>query len=209
MITNTAGATNIVYPDPKTQLAAALVKAQAEFKSAIKEANNPFFKSKYADLTSVWEACSDALKKYGLAISQSPGQVLKDPARMELKTTIIHESGAESWSIMEIPLTKLDPQGLGSAITYARRYSLAAILGIVVQDDDGNKGTHAKKQSVKPGTPTISRDEANSIGAMAQEYGWQNHERQNLLHEFEIEDIYELPKDKIESFKATLRGDKK
>lgn len=194
---------------PKAQLAAAFVAAQGEFKSALKESSNPFFKSKYADLTSIWEACSGALKKHRLAVSQAPGQLLKDPTRLELKTTIMHASGAEMWSVMEIPLVKIDPQAMGSALSYARRYSLAALLGIVVDDDDANKATRDRhKSQPHEETETISKEEAKSLAALAVEMGWTEIERQNLLVDFGLDTIMDLPVDQVKKFEAHLRGDK-
>lgn len=121
--------------DSIDQLAIALAKAQQEIKPAHRDADNPFFKSKYADLTSTWEACKDALNKNGLSVVQTVGYNI-DSAW--LSTTLVHISG--QWISGECPLlnNKGDMQGLGSSISYARRYSLAAICGVTTEDDDGN-----------------------------------------------------------------------
>lgn len=114
------------------ELASALNKAQAELQSAKKDANNPFFKSKYADLTSVWEAARPVLAKNGLSVAQTVGLT-------GLTTILMHSSGQYIEDTMPIVVAKQnDPQALGSAITYARRYALAAIVGVVADDDDGN-----------------------------------------------------------------------
>lgn len=113
------------------QLATALAKAQSEIKSALKESTNPFFKSHYADLTSVWNACREALNKNGLSIVQTMR------AENLLTTLLLHVSG--QWIEGECPLlnSKGDMQSLGSAISYARRYGVAAICGVTTEDDDG------------------------------------------------------------------------
>src|SRR5215470_2839572 len=132
------------------ELAAALAKAQQEIGPAYKEASNPFFKSKYADLSSVWNACKQPLSKNGLAIMQT---VEYQAEKMMLVTTLAHSSGQWIKSHMPIISTKQDAQGIGSAITYMRRYSLAAMVGVTTEDDDGNAAserhhTHPKQEVV-------------------------------------------------------------
>lgn len=130
------------------QLAKALAGTQAELRGALKDAQNPFFKSKYADLESVWEAARGPLSKNGLAISQTTEITEKGPV---LTTWLIHASGEWISGQMPIISSKSDAQSLGAAITYARRFALAAIVGIVQTDDDGetavgriSPGTHEK-----------------------------------------------------------------
>lgn len=123
------------------KLAGALSKAQSELKGALKDSSNPFFKSKYADIESVWEACREALTKNGLSVAQTCGF---DPAvGPTLITTLLHSSG--QWLEGEQPLMAKNqsPQDLGSAMTYARRYGLAAIVGVVQVDDDA-EGAHGR-----------------------------------------------------------------
>ncbi len=120
-------------------LAAALVKVQANLKAAVKDSVNPFFRSGYADLNSVWEACRKPLAENGLAVFQ--GCEHHDGADF-LTTTLMHTSGQWIKSELHLLLEKQTAQGMGSAITYARRYSLAAAIGIIQEDDDGNAATH-------------------------------------------------------------------
>jgi hypothetical protein len=101
--------------------------------AAKKDSVNPHFKSRYADLASVWEACREPLTNNDLAIVQLPG---KDEGGYYVETVLTHSSGEFLSSKLHIVPTKDDPQGLGSAITYARRYGLAAIAGIAPDDDD-------------------------------------------------------------------------
>jgi len=135
-----------------TKLAAALVKAQAAMTGAKKDSNNPFFKSKYADLSSVDAAIGPALEKHGLAYIQRSHN-LDNAAGIE--TIIIHESGESlSCGIVSVPVAKHDAQAFGSAMTYARRYSLSAAFGVCPEDDDGNAATVAKPVEKSPVMPT-------------------------------------------------------
>lgn len=114
-------------------LAAALSKAQADITGALKDSNNPFFKSKYADLASCWDACRKQLAANNLAVIQTTEW---NPNGIMLMTTLVHESG--QWIRGELPIRAKDdsPQAQGSGITYARRYALAAIVGLAQIDDD-------------------------------------------------------------------------
>lgn len=117
------------------ELATALGKAQGEMKGASKDSANPFFKSKYADLASVWEAIRAPFSKNGLAISQVTSE---DEKGLVLTTLLLHSSG--EWISGEIRINPVDqkPQTLGSAISYMRRYALSAMAGVYAEDDDGN-----------------------------------------------------------------------
>lgn len=118
-------------------LAGALSKAQAKIEGAKKDRANPAFKgTKYADLASVWDACREALTGEGLSIAQMPGTCAN--GQMEMTTMLMHSSGEWIRETLTIPLQKVDAQGYGSATTYARRYSLAAMVGVAPDDDDGN-----------------------------------------------------------------------
>lgn len=125
-------------------LAAAFAKAQATIEGAVKGKVNPAFRSKYADLASVWDACREQLSTNGLAVMQFPGEVVD--GRMTLTTQLTHESGEWMRSTMSVPLAKADPQGAGSALTYARRYALAAVVGVCPEDDDGNAASRPASQ---------------------------------------------------------------
>jgi len=126
-------------------LSAALALAQGKIEGAVKGKENPHFKSKYADLSAVWEACRDALTANGLAVIQSPGPIAE--GRLEMTTMLVHSSGEWIRGALTIPLGKVDAQAYGSAVTYARRYALAAFVGVSPEDDDGNA---AAKAAPKP-----------------------------------------------------------
>jgi hypothetical protein len=119
------------------EIAAALAKAQGQIQPAAKDKTNPAFRSRYADLTSIWEACRAPLTENGIAVVQMP--VDSTDGRVALVTTLLHSSGQFISSMVSTRLVKDDPQGVGSALTYLRRYSLAAMVGVVAdEDDDGN-----------------------------------------------------------------------
>jgi hypothetical protein len=117
-------------------LAKALSAAQGEVEGAVKGRKNDHFRSKYADLAAVWDACREALTKHGLAVVQSPGPCAD--GRMEMTTMLAHASGEWMRGTLTIPLGKADAHGYGSAVTYSRRFALAAFVGVAPEDDDGN-----------------------------------------------------------------------
>lgn len=121
-------------------IAAALSKAQAEMGKALKQTVNPHFRSKYADLGNVMDACLPALNAHGIAVIQP---VVMTEHGNAVRTTLIHESGEMLHCDVPLMVQKNDMQGLGSAITYARRYGLMAMAGIAPEDDDGNAATRA------------------------------------------------------------------
>ena len=118
-----------------TKLAPALLAAQKTIGNAKKQATNPHYKTKYANLESVIEATKDALNEQGIVIIQTVSQVYSGV--INVVTRLMHESGEYIEDIASAPLTKQDAQGVGSAVTYLRRYSLAAICSITQEDDDG------------------------------------------------------------------------
>ena len=129
------------------ELAGALCKAQAMLRGAVKDSTNPHFKSRYADLASCWDACREALAANGLSVVQLPEG---DGSVVTMTTMLIHTSGQWVACTGTFKPTKADPQGLGSCITYARRYQLCAIVGISPEDDDGNAASEPVKPQAKP-----------------------------------------------------------
>ena len=124
------------------KIASAFVKAQKAFGPALKSATNPHFRSRYADLSACVEAVIDALNANGIALMQKTYEC-KDGVMVE--TVFIHDSGEVMESgLLHVPATKQDAQGYGSALTYARRYSLMAACGIAPEDDDGNAASKPK-----------------------------------------------------------------
>jgi len=120
-------------------IAAAFVKAQRAFGPALKTSTNPHFRSKYADLSNCIEAVIDALNANGIGLMQRTYES-KDGVMVE--TVFVHESGeVMECGMLHVPAAKQDPQGYGSALTYARRYSLLAATGLAPEDDDGNSAS--------------------------------------------------------------------
>ena len=139
-----------------SKLAQAMLLVQEHLQPAIKDANNPFIGNDYATLNSVMESCRHLLLQQGILVTQlpCPAPVELGTGHIGLETRFVHvESGQWLSSTAVIPLPKNDPQGLGSALTYARRYSLCAILGIVTEDDDGNAASMPVKQAQKAARP--------------------------------------------------------
>lgn len=137
------------------EISAALVRAQKAFGPALKSSTNPHFRSKYADLSACVEAVIDALNSNGIALVQkchpSDNGVL-------VETLFVHESGERfDCGMLHVPASKNDPQGYGSALTYARRYSLMAACGIAPEDDDGNAASKSKAPII-PARPAIELD---------------------------------------------------
>lgn len=129
-------------------IAAALVKAQKGFAPALKKSTNPHFKSKYVDLAGCVEAVIDSLNDNGIALVQSMHEC-SDGVIVE--TIFVHESGEQlSCGKLHVPASKHDAQGFGSALTYARRYSLMAACGIAPEDDDGNAAVASAKKPITP-----------------------------------------------------------
>lgn len=141
--------------DQINELAAALAKAQGQIEGAKKDSANPFFKSTYADLASVWDACRSQLSSNGLSVTQCPEE---SDSGISVETMLMHSSGQWISSRYSMPVSKVDAQAVGSAITYARRYALAAIVGIAPEDDDGNKAAKAKPEQPAKKMPDYPDD---------------------------------------------------
>ncbi len=128
-----------------SKLAEALAKAQGEMKPAHFDKENPHFKSRYATLSSIVEAIRGPLSKYGLSYIQRVEETEKG---LNLVTVLMHSSGEREIGIVPLLVSKQDMQGLGSAITYARRFGLSSMVGAVAEEDDD--GNAAVKEPLKP-----------------------------------------------------------
>lgn len=162
-------------------LAVALNAFQAALVTVGKDKANPFYKSKYAPLDSIMQASQPVLTKHGLALTQLPSQLDGEPA---LTSQLMHTSGQWIRSTMKLMLAKQDAQSQGSALTYCRRYSYAAILGIVIdEDDDGNKGSQPPKQAPKP--DRVTKDQLATMFGMMKGNGYEDREQtKRILHKF-------------------------
>lgn len=148
--------------DSIAEISKALVAVQKITMSAAKDRTNPHFKSKYADLTSVWDACRKPLNDNKLAITQLTDS--DDGVTVTVHTMLVHESGEFISSSLTMKPGKADPQGIGGAITYARRYGLAALVGVVTEDDDGNAASEPPpaQRTVAPRSAPATNGAANS-----------------------------------------------
>lgn len=152
-------------------IAAALAKAQAEMGKALKQSTNPAFRSKYADLGNVMDACVPALNGNGIAVIQP---TVDDETGRYVETVLLHESGEVLRCRVPLIVQKNDMQGYGSAVTYARRYGLMCMAGIAPEDDDGNAAAKAApdpkaefEASVAQALRDISREkDLDGLGAL-------------------------------------------
>ena len=159
--------------DSIKEIGSALAKAQATMAGAKRDSTNPHFKSKYADLASVWDACREALTSNGIAVVQmTRASGLQE---VTVETRLIHDSGEWIEGELSVPVVKSDAQGFGSALTYARRYALAAAVGVAPEDDDGQAAVTARptaKQTL-PGAMNgadVNREALNSMSDEQQDY---------------------------------------
>lgn len=138
------------------EISSAFIKAQKEFAPALKCSTNPHFKSKYADLSACVEAVIDALNNNDIAMIQKTHEC---DSGVAVETVFIHSSGEMlSGGILHVPASKQDAPGYGSALTYARRYSLMSSCGIAPEDDDGNAAS--KKEANKP----VDKNKTDNLG---------------------------------------------
>jgi len=183
------------------ELAMALAKAQAEIGAAAKSSVNPHFKSKYADLSEVWDAWQKVGPKHGLSIAQTVK--LLDGGQQALVTTLLHVSGESLTSEMLLTPSKNDMQGIGSAITYARRYCMAALVGIVQDDDDGNAASSGERTNGNGQRTAAPRPPENPAAAKAREDANRIREAINLSKTpAEIDRIIEVQGQTLASIKA-------
>ena len=181
------------------KIAVALCLAQKEIKGAIKDSSNPFFKSTYADLASVWEAIRKPLTDHGLSIAQLTDE---HPEGVVIETILMHESGEWISGRLYMKPIKNDPQGIGSAITYGRRYGLQAITGVCPEDDDGNKASGRDGVEVK----SITEAQAESLRKLITE---SSADLTRFLAAFGIATIGDLPISRFEEAKKRLEEKKK
>lgn len=136
------------FDGDKAAFSKAFIQAQSNMEAITKENKNDAFKgSKYADLATVVAAIVPAMNKAGIAVLQSPAF---DGEMVTITTTLLHESGATVTSDLRLRPSKSDPQGVGSAITYGRRYSLLAVAGVAPEDDDGNAASGPRQPTNEP-----------------------------------------------------------
>lgn len=158
----------VSWDGDRAPLAKAFVAAQKATEAVKKAATNPAFRSKYADLAEVVEAVVPALNANGVGVLQFPSY---DGQRVHVATTFLHEGGSSVTGTLSMPLTKSDAQGVGSAITYARRYSLLAMAGAAPEDDDGNAAARRPANEPAPPAAKISEEEIDDLKKRMAEVG--------------------------------------
>ena len=168
--------------DQINELATALAKCQAELQPAIKNSKNPFFKSNYADLADCWAACKEPLSKHGLSVVQT---MCPEGDKTLMNTTLMHVSGQWIRSTMPVICAKPgDPQAWGSALSYMRRYTLCAIVGITAGDDDDGNSASPNGNGHKNGNGNhITQDQVRALN----------------------EALDKCPADYVESVRSTLK----
>lgn len=155
---------------PVDTFAEAFVKLQAAIKPAIKDTANGAFKgTKYADLGAVWEAVKTPLHDNGFSVIQSPDF---EGETMWLKTTVLHVTGEKIEGRYPLRPSKQDPQGYGSALTYARRYSLSAMLGVIADDDDDGNAASARPAAPRPVSQPERHEPVPSVDPDGQVTAW-------------------------------------
>lgn len=150
------------------KLAEALSKAQGQMKPAVKDSINPHFRSNYAGLAACWAAIREPLSQNGLALTQF---VNTNETGVEVATQLMHVSGEFIRSELWLPVAAKTPQAYGSAITYARRYSLSALVGLSAEDDDGNAASAGTGIDAEARHPTVEISAAQVVGEAVVPFG--------------------------------------
>lgn len=189
--------------DSIANLAKSLAIAQGQMGGAVKGKANPFFKSVYADLSSVVDAIRDPLSANGLSFVQ----VTHPSERNEviIETVLMHESGEWLSGTLAMPVSKADAQGYGSAITYAKRYGLQGLLGVPSEDDDGNAAAKAKPKAENKATPIAAA--TADIPVNPEDEAYLQELAGSLVQDVEIDGKISLAFDKMED--AKLDSDQK
>ena len=183
------------------ELAKALNKAQAEMSGAKKGSENPFLKNKYADLASVIHCAKEPLCNNGLSISQFP---VTHEGMAGVTTILMHESGEFLESTLLLPCTKNDPQGMGSCITYAKRYSYQSALGIPSEDDDGNHASAPGR--AKPLNQKINASQIKRLKTISTKHLSTNEEYYGIINRYGFQSGKDITVDKYDAICAEIQG---
>lgn len=188
------------------KLADALAKAQLAFKPVIKDSENPYFKSSYADLATIIAATKEGLSKNGLAVIQAPGRVMDN--KVELISMLVHSSDEWIRATLFMPMSKADAQGIGSALTYGRRYSYQSLVSVAGESDDDAASAVGMTQKDARGSSTDKSDkDGRNINPTQQRAFWaattqgkKSKERvaDYLVANFGIKSSSDIPKSKLD-----------
>ena len=173
--------------DQINELATALAKAQGELENASKSSTNPHFRSKYADLAEVLNTVRPVFARHGLSITQFPSF---ESGVVSVETRLMHSSGQWLSGVISAPVSKQDAQGVGSATTYCRRYSLAAVAGVAQEDDDANSavghGAATQGKADKPWFNKLDEMRAQMKDAVASGKRTPAQIIENLEHDYRV-----------------------
>lgn len=185
----------MLHSENINELMGALAKAQSEMSYAVKDNNNPYFKSTYADLGGVWDACRKPLSAHGLAVSQV---LTTDGEHTSLVTILGHSSGQWVKSFMMLPIQKPGPQEIGSCITYCRRYALAAMVGVYQDDDDAEAAQMPYREAKEaPKLDPINKKELDTMRKLLTDLGSPKGEK-FMCEQAKVESLEQFPKYKYE-----------
>lgn len=196
---------NLTFSSQINDLAEALAKARKKFEKVVKDSANPFFKSKYADLSNIIEATVGPLSDNGLTLIQAPGRVLED--RVELTTLLLHSSGQWIRCESEMLVSKKDAQGIGSAITYGRRYAEQSILNVAGEDDDGNAASSKTSQAARETNEEYDQRTADQRPLMPAQVTALNDAMKRTGKPAQMVEDYLKEHYKVNQFEKLLRGD--
>lgn len=189
--------------DSIAELASALAKAQGQIKGAVKDSENPFFKSRYADLASVWDACRKPLSDNALSVIQL---TKADENGVTVTTILAHASGQWIEEALTLPLKEQTPQAVGSALTYGRRYGLSAMVGIAPEDDDAEAATAPTRTQgtgvttmPRVGSSYASEAQGKRLEAIARQAGWKPSELEAFLAKKGIPNVNSVPRQQYDA----------
>lgn len=194
--------------DQINELASALSKAQGVMGNVKKDKSNPFFNSSYADLAGAIDTAKEPLASNGLSVVQVPGAMTVD-GTASLETVLLHSSGQWISETMQIRPVKNDPQGLGSALTYARRYAYMAVVGLASEDDDGNAASVVENKAKTIGgkvavDPISSTATSEQVAKILAELERTKVEKEKIYKTFNVTDLTDLTKAEADKVIAKL-----
>ena len=181
---------------PCDKLLEALSKMQGQLDNAKKSSDNPFFKSKYADLANCLQTAKKPMAENGLSVSQ---HCTFNGAEVMCVTVLGHSSGQMMVSTLKVPVVKKDPQGVGSSITYARRYALSSIIGLSQEDDDGNSGAgnvdNKEEQNTDPTEHSGTYATEKQVGLIKTIIGKFKISADSILNRYKVANLESLSKE--------------
>lgn len=196
----------MMQSDQINELMSALAKAQGHMSHASKDNQNPHFRSKYADLASVWQACRKPLSDNGLAVTQTLDIAGE---KQVLVTTLAHASGQWIKSIMILPTQKPGPQEIGSCLSYCRRYALASMVGVYQDDDDAEVAQKPYRETETkyiPTRTTLNEEQREQLKKYLAEFPEAD---KGLCEKYGLKDIFDIPQEQWGTIVAMFKTKQK